>query len=74
MEFKHKGYTLKQAEHHHHYMIYADDGQRVMHVPHDKPLTEDEAIERIEGYILLTQNMEEYLDEVLGGQSETRQA
>lgn len=50
MIFKHKGYTLQQEENDHHYMIFAEDGHRVMHAPCDQPMTEDKAIACIENY------------------------
>lgn len=52
-KFTHKGYTLTQADCNHHFMIFASDGHMVMHVPYDKPLTEEKAREFIEHYITL---------------------
>ena len=51
-KFTHKGYTLTQTDYNNHFMI-ASDGHMVMHVPHDKPLTEEKAREFIEHYIFL---------------------
>ena len=48
MKFKHKGYTLQQAAKcNHHFMIFAEDGHIVMHVPYNKPITEEKAKEFI---------------------------
>lgn len=40
-KFTHKGYTLTQTDYNHHFMIFASDGHMVMHVPYDKPQTEE---------------------------------
>lgn len=54
MKFTHKGYTLDQTEYNYHYVIQAADGHVVMHVQHDKLLTEEQAKEAIEFYICLS--------------------
>lgn len=65
MEFKHKGYTLRQmAKCNHHFMIFAEDGHMVMHVPYNKPLTEEKAKEFIEGYILLAGKLDDIADDL----------
>ncbi len=65
MEYKHKGYTLQQAAKcNHHFMIFAEDGHMVIHVPHNKPLTEERAKEFIEGYILLARKLDDIGDDL----------
>lgn len=64
MQYKHKGYTLRQAKNNNHYMIFAEDGHRVMHVPYNKPVTEEKAREFIKGYILLTEKLDKIVDEL----------
>lgn len=65
MTFKHKGYILHQAAKcSYHYMIFADSGRAVMHVPYNKPLTEEKAKEFIEGYILLAGKLDEIADDL----------
>lgn len=64
-EFTHKGYTLKQTDYNYHYMIFAGDGHMVMHVPYDKPLTEEKARELIEHYIFLAEKTDKYLDKLM---------
>lgn len=59
MKFKHKGYTLSQADYNYHYMIFSNDGHMVMHVPYDKPLTEGKAREFIEHYITFAGTLDE---------------
>ena len=61
----HKGFTLVQTDYNYHYMIFAKDGHRVMHVPYDKPLTEEKARDCIENYILLTRELEEVGDKLM---------
>lgn len=51
-KFIHKGYALAQTEYNCHYMIFAKDGRMVMHVPYSKQITEEQAREFIEGYIM----------------------
>ncbi len=59
MIFKHKGYTLQQAAKcNHHCMIFAEDGHMVMHASYNKPLTEEEAREFIEDYIMLVEKFD----------------
>ncbi len=64
-KFTHKGYTLTQTDYNHHFMIFASDGHMVMHVPYDKPLTEEKAREFIEHYIFLTEETDKYLDKLM---------
>lgn len=64
MQFKHKGYTLSQTEYNYHYMIFAEDGHMVMHVPYDKPVTEEKARELIEHYIFLAGKLDEVGDKL----------
>lgn len=52
--FKHKGYTLSQTDYNYHYMIFDENGNMVCHVPYDKPVTEEKAVEFIEHYILIS--------------------
>lgn len=51
-KFIHKGYALVQTDYNCHYMIFAEDGRMVMHVPYSKQITEEQAREFIEGYIM----------------------
>lgn len=62
--YQHKGYTLTQAEYNHHYMIFDGDGHMVMHVPYDKPMTEEKAVECIEHYILLAEKFDDIWDDL----------
>lgn len=71
MKFKHKGYTLSQTEHNYHYMIFAEDGRMVMHVPYDKPVTEEKVREFIEGYIFLAGKLDEVGDKLLEDDEES---
>ncbi|MBD5543778.1 MAG: hypothetical protein HDR01_05940 [Lachnospiraceae bacterium] len=65
MTFKHKGYTLQQgAKVNHHYMIFAPDGHMVMHVPYNKPVTEEKAKEFIEGYLTLAGKFDDIFDDL----------
>lgn len=66
MKFTHKGYTLVQEalNVNYHYMIFAEDGHMVMHVPYDKPVTEEKAKQFIEGYISLAQKLDEVGDKL----------
>lgn len=65
MKFKHKGYTLQQAAKcNHHFMIFAEDGHMVMHVPYNKPITEEKAKEFIEGYIMLAGKLDDIVDDL----------
>lgn len=64
MKFKHKGYTLSQTNYNYHYMIFAEDGHMVMHVPYNKPVTEEKAREFIEHYILLAGKLDEAGDKL----------
>ena len=63
-EFEHKGYTLSQVYHNKHYMIFDSDGRMVMHVPYDRPITEEKAREFIEHYILLAEKLEDIADDL----------
>lgn len=65
INFKHKGYTLSQTGYNYHYMIFAEDGRMVMHVPYDKPVTEEKAREFIEGYISFAKELDEIGDKLL---------
>ena len=49
---EHEGYVIHQNDCNHHYMIFKGKN-RVLHVPCDVPLSEDELVERIEDYIRL---------------------
>ncbi len=64
-KFTHKGYTLTQTDYNYHYMIFDSDGQMVMHVPYDNPLTEEKAREFIEHYIFLSEKAGECLDNLM---------
>lgn len=70
-KFTHKGYTLTQADYNYHYMIFASDGHMVMHVPYDKPLTEEKAREFIDGYIFLAGKLDEVGDKLMEDDEET---
>lgn len=65
MTFKYKGYTLQQgANVNYPYMIFAPDGHMVMHVPYNKPVTEEKAKEFIEGYLSLTEKFDKIYDDL----------
>lgn len=70
-KFTHKGYTLKQTDYNYHYMIFDSDGDMVMHVPYDKPLTEEKAKEFIDGYIFLAGKLDEVGDKLFEEEEET---
>lgn len=70
-KFTHKGYTLTQTDYNYHYMIFASDGRMVMHVPYDKPLTEEKARECIEHYLLLVGKLDEVGDSLFEDEEET---
>lgn len=53
-KFTHKGYTLSQTDYNYHYTIFDSDWHMVMHVPYDKPMTEEKARKFIEHYIFLS--------------------
>lgn len=61
--YKHKEYTLSQTDYNYHYMIFDENGHMVCHVPYDKPITEEKAVEFIEHYILISEQIENFLDE-----------
>lgn len=63
--YKHKGYTLSQTDYNYHYMIFDENGKMVMHVPYNKPVTQEKAVEFIEAYILLSGKADEFWDELL---------
>lgn len=67
MRFIHKGYTLVQeaVKVNYHYMVFDKNGRMVMHVPYDKPVTEEKAKEAIEFYISFTKVPKEAIDEML---------
>lgn len=68
MEYKHKGYTLQRAAKcNYHFMIFAKDGRMVMHVPYNKPLTEEKAREFIESYILFSGKLDDISDDLADG-------
>lgn len=69
-KFIHKGYTLTQTDYNHHFTIFASDGHMVMHVPYDKPLTEEKAREFIDGYIFLARNLDEVGDNLFEDEEE----
>lgn len=69
--FTHKGYTLSQTDYNYHYMIFAEDGHMVMHVPYDKPLTEQKAKEFVEHYIFLAGKLDEVGDKLFEDEEET---
>lgn len=58
-KFIHKGYALVQTDYNCHYMIFAEDGRMVMHVPYNKPVTEEKAKEFIEGCIMFAGKSDE---------------
>lgn len=64
-KFTHKGYTLTQTDYNYHYMIFNSDGRMVMHVPYNKPLTEEKAGEFIEHYIFLVGTLGEVGDKLM---------
>ncbi len=69
MEYKHKGYTLQQsAKCNYHFMIFAEDGYMVMHVPYNKPLAEEKAKEFIEGCIMLSGKIGDIADDLSDGE------
>lgn len=70
-KFNHKGYTLTQTDYNYHCTIFNSDGHMVMHVPYDKPLTEEKAREFIEHYIFLAEETEKYLDKSMEDDEET---
>ncbi len=70
-KFTHKGYTLTQTDYNHHFMIFASDGHMVMHVPYDKSLTEEKAMEFIEYYIFLSRKLDEVGDKLFEDEEET---
>ena len=63
-EFEHKGYTLSQVYYNQHYMIFDKNGRMVMHVPYDRPITEEKARELIEHYILLAEKLEDIAEDL----------
>lgn len=69
-KFTHKGYTLTQTDCNHHYMMFNSDGHMVMHVPYDKPLTEEKAREFIEHYIFLAEKLDEVGDKLFYSEEE----
>ena len=64
MKFTHKGYTLSQTEYNYRFVIFDKDGNRVMHVPYKKLLTEEKAKELIENYIFLAEKIDEVGDKL----------
>ena len=58
-EYEHNGYILQQSSYNNHYMIFeAESGKLVLHVSCESKLTEEEAKERIDLYILQIKGME----------------
>lgn len=70
-KFTHKGYTLTQTDYNFHFMIFPSNGHMVMHVPYDKPLTEEKAREFIEHYIFLARKLDEVGDKLFDDEEET---
>lgn len=70
-KFNHKGYTLTQTDYNYHCTIFNSDGHMVMHVPYDKPLTEEKAREFIEHYIFLAGKLDEVGDDLFEDKEET---
>lgn len=70
-KFTHKGYTLTQTDYNCHFMIFASEGHMVMHVPYDKPLTEEKAREFIEHYVFLAGKLDEVVDDLFEDKEET---
>lgn len=65
VSYKHKGYTLTQADYNNHYMIFDENGHMVMHVPYDKPITvQEKAVEFIEHYIMLSEKFNDIFDDL----------
>ena len=56
--FQHKGYTLRQFEYSHHYLIIKDD-RVLMHCQHRKKLNQESAEEEIDNYIKFMNLLEE---------------
>lgn len=69
-KFTHKGYTLTQTDCNYHFMIFASDGHMVMHVPYNKPLTEEKARKFIEHYIFLAGTLYEVGDKLFDDEEE----
>lgn len=69
-KFTHKGYALTQTDYNNHFMIFASDGHMVMHIPYDKPLTEEKAREFIEHYIFLAGKLDEVGDKLFYSEEE----
>lgn len=70
-KFTHKGYTLEQTSYNNHFVIFNESGYRVMHVPYDKPLTEEKAQELIEHYLFLAGTLDKVGDKLLEDKEET---
>lgn len=70
-KFTHKGYSLTQTDCNYHYMIFNSEGHMVMHVPYDKPLTEEKAKKFIDGYIFLVGKLDEVGDKLFKEEEET---
>lgn len=45
-------------------MIFAEDEHMVMHVPYNKPVTEEKAKDFIKGYILLAGKLDDITDDL----------
>lgn len=70
-KFIHKGYTLAQTDYNCHYMIFAKDGRMAMHVPYSKQITEEQAREFIEGYIMFAGKSDKAGDKLFEDEEET---
>lgn len=70
-KFVHKGYALTQTDYNYHYTIFNSEGHMVMHVPYDKPLTEEKAREFMEHYITLAGSFDDIWDGLLKDEEET---
>lgn len=70
-KFAHKGYALTQTDYNYHYMIFNSEGHMVMHVPYDKPITEEKAGEFIEHYIFIVGTLDKVGDKLFDDEEET---
>ena len=61
MTVEHRGYILQQSEYNNHYMIIYDNGidnpRMVLHASCTKPLTEEEAKEHIDNYLMMKERL-----------------
>lgn len=56
MTYRYKGYTLKQTIDNY-YRIASPSGEVVMHIPYAKPLSEEEAKDKINKYLKFKQTL-----------------